>query len=613
MYHHVSLWTFIFLLGLAAGLPVVGLEGSKQPVHESPYASETVIESEAPEKNDLKIILNKDKSADQTSNDAAMLFHIPGLTITEDGGPLSGARIRYRGLANSRMPVFLEGLALNNPINGISDANAMFLFAAKNLQANAQSLSITLPKVDEPHGKGVVGYGSQNSLKLGGITGVPLGKNSSVLVAMQASSTNGQFSFSSPQLTKADPKNTFMRHNNDQHRLQALMKLEHTTVKSNSQALLAFNAHEGGLPGFAFSPNLNLRNRALFSGLSARTAHKIKKAELSINVANSLFDYRTYESKKHHDQKLRASTHEITLGFKSLTMPSWFDFDWGEQIIIEKAYDLDKSRIGVGFLMHRTTKWTGRLKPQMFSNFSMVGFEEHGFIFKKELGVTIQPHERMSITGRFMRSQRLPTFLELYAQNSFFVGNPELKKESILDVELGTTLKIAPQAVLKLNGFFGYLSDLIVDVPFMAVMLRPVNIDTARRYGLDMGLTLEPLDWLLLESTNSLQNTKIRSTEAPLPHAPWFSGLSRVRFGNEDSATVSLQTRYKGPSYANLFGTLKSEGFGLVDALLFVKPYERLGLSLSISNIFHHTTARDSYEMPLPGIGFFGQVELGSI
>lgn len=612
MNFHSRRGALVSLVGLAASLPALGLENAPHLDHQAPPNSETVIESEAPEKNDLKIMVNKDKSADQTSNDAAMLFHIPGLTITEDGGPMSGARIRYRGLANSRIPVFLEGLALNNPINGISDANAMFLFAAKNLQANAQSLSITLPKVEEAQAKGVLGYGSQNSIKLGGITGAPLSKNSSVLVAMQASSTNGEFSFASPQLAKTDPQNSFVRHNNDQHRLQALMKLDHTSAKSSSQALLAFNAHEGGLPGFAFSPNLNLRNRALFSGLSARTAHKIRKAELSINVANSLFDYRTYE-KKHHEQKLRASTHEITLGFKSLVLPSWFDFDWGEQIIIENAYDLKKSRIGVGFLMHRTAKWAGKLKPQMFSNFSMVGFQEHGLIFKKELGVTVQPHERMSITGRFMRSQRLPTFLELYAQNSFFVGNPDLKKESILDVELGTTLRITKEAVLKLNGFFGYLSDLIVDVPFMAAMLRPVNIDTARRYGVDMGLTLEPLDWLMIESTNSLQSTKIRSTEAPLPHAPWFSGLSRVRFGHEDTATLSLQTRYKGPSYANLFGTLKSDGYGLVDALLFVKPYERLGLSLSISNIFHHRTARDSYEMPLPGIGFFGQVELGNI
>lgn len=596
---------------LPLGLIMAGsLAAREEPDTEQPKPAETIIEDTIPETNNVKIIYFKDKNADQLPGDAAMLFHIPGLTLTEDGGPLSVSQIRYRGLANARLPVYLEGLSLNNPINGMSDANAMFLFAAKNLQTNAQSLSITLPIIDRPQAKGVFGYGSHNALKLGGMAGAPLGEYASMLVAMQASSTNGKFSFSSLDLAKHDPANNFTRPNNDQHRLQALVKLERNAPTNSSHALLAFNAHEGGLPGFAFSPSKNLRNRAIFSGFSVGGAKKIRKSEMGISLANSLFDYRTYGEQ---EQELMASTHELTLSFKHLELPSWLDFDMAQQLVIEHAYQMDKTRVGAGFLMHRRMRWQGKLKPSSFANFSMLGFHEHGLIFKKEFGVSIEPKDYLSLTGRFMRTQRLPTFMELYAQNSFFVGNPTLEKESIIDFELGTTIKIQQHTRLQLTGFLGYLSDFIVDVPFLSNMLRPVNIDTARRYGIDAAITVEPLSWLMIESKNGLLKSTIKSTDAPLPHAPWFSGLSKIRFGTEDFASITLQSRYRGESFATLHGSLRSKPYALVDALFSTKVLEHIGLSLSVSNIFNVKTARDTYEMPLPGVVFFGQVEVGNI
>jgi hypothetical protein len=609
MYQQSSRWAYLLLVSLTIAQSSLALENT--PNSQPEPTAETIIEDQLPEKNDVKVSYFKEKSADQLPGDAAMLFHIPGLTLTENSGPLSSSQIRYRGLANSRFPVYLEGLSLNNPINGLSDANAMFLFAAKNLQTNAQSLSITLPKIDRPQAKGVFGYGSHNAIKLGGMAGTPLGEHASIFMAMQTSSTNGKFAFSSPDLPKSDA-NSFTRDNNDQHRLQALVKLERQTPTDRSHALLAFNAHEGGLPGFAFSPTKNLRNRAIFSGLSIGAAKKIKKSEFSITIANSLFDYRTTQEDL-HDQRLMASTHELTLGFERLELPSWLDFDFAEQFVVERAYQLNKTRIGGGFLMHRRMQWQGKLKPSSFANFSMLGFNEHGLIFKKEFGVSIEPRDYLSITGRFMRSQRLPTFMEMYAQNSFFVGNPDLQKESILDLELGTTIKIKQHTRIQVAGFFGYLSDLIVDVPFLATMLRPVNIDTARRYGFDVGLTVEPVSWLMFESKNSLLNSKIKSTEAPLPHAPWFSGLTKIRFGNEEIAALTIQTRYRGKASANLHGTLNSRAYSLVDALFSTNIIKHIGLSLSVSNIFNTKTARDTYEMPLPGTVFFGQIEVGNI
>ncbi len=573
---------------------------------------QTVIESTADQIAPNKVTYVKDRSADQMPGDAAMLFHIPGLTLTESGGPLSPSQIRYRGLSSTRFRVDLEGLMLNNPINGMADANSMFLFAAKNLQTNAQSLSITLPTVDYPQAKGVFGYGSQNTVKVGGTAGTPLDEHSSIFMATQLYSTNGRFSFQSPDLGKDAANNDFVRENNDQHRLQALAKYQRTTERNSAHALVAFNAHEGGIAGFAFSPTKGLRNQAIYAGVLAGASQKIRDTKISVDLANSLFDYRTNDDPEQREQFL-SSTHELTVGFENLKLPEWFDFDFANQVVVERAYELDKTRIGGGFLMNRVMRWKGRMKPRSYAVFNMLGFHEQGLLFKKDLGISIDPSEWSTLTARFIRQQRLPTFLEMYAANRFFVGNPDLKKESVWDIELGSQFRFAQHTRMQLTGFLGYLSDAIVYVPFMATQLRPINVETASRHGVDLGIMFEPVAYFMVETKNSLLRTKNKATNAPLPQAPSFMGLSKIRIGSEDFLALSLLSRYRGRASSNIYGSLTSKPYALFDAVVSARLLEAIGLSLSVTNIFNTKTAQDMYETPMPGTMFFGQIEVGNV
>ncbi|HXW52910.1 MAG TPA: hypothetical protein VEL47_02265, partial [Myxococcota bacterium] len=249
--------------------------------------NQTVIEDLAPEKTATKVDYLKDKTSDQTPGDAAMLYHIPGLTLTESGGPLASSQIRYHGLSNARMPVDLEGLSMTNPLHGVLDANALFLFAAEKLTADTQSLSIKLPKVEKPQAKGVIGYGSHNTFKFGASAGTPLSTYSSIFAAMQMAVTNGDFSYSSPDVAVSERKN-FYRRNNDQHRLQALVKFERLAPSQKAHAMLAFNSHEGGIAGFAFSPTTDLRQRVTFCGVKAGISQRVKNAEFGFDVSNSV-------------------------------------------------------------------------------------------------------------------------------------------------------------------------------------------------------------------------------------------------------------------------------------------------------------------------------------
>lgn len=590
-----------------AHIPSIAQNKAPEAREEQPE-NRTIIEGQIEHNNDGKFNYYPDKNS-LPLNDASMLFHIPGLTLTEKGGALGTSEIRFHGLSGSRLRVDLEGLNLNNPINGLNDANAMFLFAASRMQTNAQSLLISLPYFTDPHAKGLFGFGTQNSLKIGGSVGAPLGEHSSIFMAMQLSSTGGNFAFSSPYLDKKDPNNHFHRQNNDQHRLQTLVKYQRKAPSSGAHALLAFNAHEGGIAGYASSPSLNLRSKSLYSGLSLGASKKLDQAELYANVATGFFNYQTSDIPANNEE-FTSTTHEISLGIRPIKFFKAMDFDLAQQIVIERAYEINQTRIGGGFFMKRVNYLQGRMKPVVFANFSMLGFQSFGLIFKKDLGITIEPRENTSVTARFVRSQRLPTFMEMYANNRFFVGNTDLKKESVWDIELSSTYRFGNKAQIKILGFFGFLSDVIVYVPLLGTKQMPINVDVARRYGLDLSFSYAPFDWLFFETNNSLLYTNIKATEAPLPQAPPFIGFSKLRIGPDDFINLSLLSRYRASATANMNGTLKTKGYGLLDAVLSVRFLKHITTSFSVNNIFNTKTARDSYEMPLPGTTFFAQIEV---
>lgn len=581
-------------------------------IENNPAKNQTFIIDKLPVKNTANYTYWKDKSADKTPGDSAMLLDIPGMTLTQSGGPLSFSTIRYRGLADSRFAVKLEDIALNNPINGLSDANSMFLFAAKNLGISAQSMSITLPTPDSPQAQGSIGYGSHNTIKWTGLFGTPLDPFSSIFTAAQLASTDGQFSYASPDLPSDDTANEAIRYNNDQHRVSGLVKYQRKTSDASSHALLAVSAHEGGLPGFAFSPQKHLRQRSIYAGLNAFMSKTIRQVELSIDLSNCLFGYGS-KDKPDHDEHFLASTHELTLGLKSLKLPQWFQLEIGQKFVLEQAYELNKTRFGTGLLINRLVNFDHRLKPSIYYNTTILVFNHHGFLFKNDIGLSFEPAEYITITGRIIGKHRLPTFMELYANNQFFVGNTELNKESIWDIELSTNLRFKHHTRADITAFFGSLRDVIIYVPFLSTKLRPSNIESANRYGIELSLTLEPLDWLALETKNSLLATKIKATNAPLPHAPAFSGLSKIRFGSDDYLALSLQSRYRTSATSTIYGTLLSKPYILFDAFMSARFFDRLSLSLSISNIFNIKTARDSYEIPLPGTVFFTQFEIGNL
>jgi hypothetical protein len=281
----------------------------------------SLVEAEHLEDKPSEVIHFQEKSDNQNIDSNAALMHVPGLTVV-DSGPLSRSELHYHGLSNARYRIDLEGLDLNNPMNGMSDANSLFLFAAQQLIAGPQSLSLRLPNPREPVAKALFGYGSLHSFKIGASAGLPLGEYSSAFAAAQMSGSQGDFSFSSPDLPKG-PENSFQRRNNDQQRIQALAKIQRQSDSGGAHLLLAVNGHEGGLPGFAFDPKESQRTETWFSGFNAGFNKKHKDVQFFVASSHSLFSYDAQNQAEIIDN-FRASVHELSFSLKPLTLPQGY-------------------------------------------------------------------------------------------------------------------------------------------------------------------------------------------------------------------------------------------------------------------------------------------------
>lgn len=562
----------------------------------------TIVEDEiiARKKNQKNYF--KEKSENNQPNDSHVLYHLPGISLNNSSGPLSESQITYRGLNPMRLRINLESLNLNNPSLGFVDGNSMFLFAAQNIAIDGHKLLIKIPEFDRFKASGVFGYGSFNTFKIGAITGAPIGLDQNVFFASQFTKTKGDFNFGQD----------FIRKNNDQSRLSLLGKYKKDTKTFMAQTLLAYNWHEGGAPDFAFSPTDNLRIKNEIFGLSFETAKIIDKTKFSFNNSNSIFKYHSKDDKDNIENIL-SSSHEFTFGLKSLKLPSFISLDFFEQFIIEKDYEHKKTRLAIGLLMSREVKFQGKLKPSIFSDFSFWGYSEHGLLSKSDFGISIEPITFLDLYFRFARSERLPTFMELYANNQFFKGNPDLEKESIWDLEFGTNLRLQNFLHLNITAFFGYLNKTILNVPYHAFLIRPINADVAFRKGLDLSLYFEGNRFFRFESKGSIISSYLKNTLAPLPSTPFFSGLSKASFGELDFIYLDLKSRYKSKTFADIHQTLASKGYIIFDALLGFKIFKIADLSFFVDNLLNQKDIKDSYQMPLPGICFFGQIQIGNI
>ena len=216
------------------------------------------------------------------------------------------------------------------------------------------------------------------------------------------------------------------------------------------------------------------------------------------------------------------------------------------------------------------------------------------------------------IRGSYGTAFRSPSFLDLYGQSAFYVGNPGLRPEKARGWDTGVDYFLARnRGVLSATWFETRFRDLII-YDFGVFPGTTANVQAARTRGLELagkfmlpGAVQVRLAYTYLEADNVTDHTR-------LLRRPRQSGSLDVwhEFGHGFSAGTGLAFAAQRQDVDALtFATIKAEDYTVVRLYGAWQASPRVTLKARIENLLN-----EKYEQvngyPELGFGFFAGVEV---
>ncbi|MFQ5513182.1 MAG: TonB-dependent receptor [Myxococcota bacterium] len=229
-----------------------------------------------------------------------------------------------------------------------------------------------------------------------------------------------------------------------------------------------------------------------------------------------------------------------------------------------------------------------------------------------QLGLIVQLRPGLRLKSNLRRAYRRPDFSELFQEDYGFIrGNPTLEPERSRDFDVG--LEFAedgwgPLGDLRVEAvFFQREIDESIEWVLVNTSVTPLNTGPARARGWELSGSLTLGGRLDLIARYSALKTEIRSTGAPLPHAPErrFFGRAALRIA---SVRGWAELSYEGELFLNEGGRRRADAATQIDVGVTIEP-DRLpllgwlprGLTLSaeLANVTEERRV-DSLGLPLP-------------
>lgn len=188
------------------------------------------------------------------------------------------------------------------------------------------------------------------------------------------------------------------------------------------------------------------------------------------------------------------------------------------------------------------------------------------------VAVTARPDRRSTLWARVGRAFRPPTFSDLnFASARGVRPNPDLEPERVqFDGEIGAAWGGADGDVLLRAAAFTRLTKApIVWLPSSVAVWSPRNLERLVARGLEVDVSLEPVDGWRLEASGTAERSRLGSggTGRPLPYLPALRG--RVAVERSGPATAArLELRAVGERVTTLAGTHALPAFAVLDLVV---------------------------------------------
>jgi len=542
------------------------------------------------------------------------LESLPGVQLARAGGPLAPARVYVRGLAGPRVGARVLDLDVTDPLDGALDAAMLPLFFADELalvdapgRFGALSLRAAPSLVDVVRVRALAG-----TLETVDLTGTAAlkGDEAEARVGVRVARTQGDFAFTPTSTTGAlGPKTT--RDNNDQARVVAVARAGAALpagFDATGAALVAH--HEGGVPGFASAPTDGLRGETRLGALGLTLRHEtpVVDGALVVELAPAL------RASTRSSKTARGPLgHIAAIERGGAVRASLVDVVDGLAIHTHARASLADLSTGHG---RRTIAADAAARASVLGGLVSLDatvdgahVSDAGPLVGGGLALGLGP-PNLRASASLARRARAPTLDELYAPEGFITGNPDLRPETLTEGELA--LRFFHSRIVEVSGrvHAGRLDDTILFVHRDAYTIAPVNTGPAWRGGGDLALALRPHRFLGVDASAAALASVVDATGAPLPLAAPYAGRAALRLGALSGPHVTSIARARGPSSANLYGTILVAPYALVDIVCAWPVLAGVTLAAALTNVFDERRAQDANLLPLPGRQAFVSLEV---
>jgi len=500
-----------------------------------------------------------------------------GVQVRSFGGPGDPSEMSIRGSSPNQVVVLLDGVRLNTAQSGTVDLSTI----PRDL----------LEKIEISRGGGSVQTGSD---AIGGVVNLvtrsPSGRPSTsatftggswstyegslvqtgrvagfdVAAGYQGFGTDGDWRFQAADreidgVPLPSPQGTFTRINNDREAHAALLRVARDTGEFGSLRVNEFFTHQsGGVPGPDSGGGDLLGQSQTARGRATRNVADVAYELADVtpwDLSGGVRLFHRYDRRLFEDDEprigppvdsdarnqslggrldLRRSAplgpteHEASLGLE--VREDWLgssDFGEAERRVVG-VFAQDDVGLLDGLL---------RLVPALRFDATQ-GFNGEWI---PRLGVLVSPRPWLHVRANVERSYRVPNFDELYFDEEFVRGNPNLKPEDAVDADLGFGLafdRIGPVRGLWLEtaGYYRDIDDSIVFQQASPFVVVATNTGAAKAWGAELAGGFRVLGWLGFTGNWTLLDSEVEGTNRPLPGRARNESLLRLDLGPDEGA-----------------------------------------------------------------------------
>lgn len=254
--------------------------------------------------------------------------------------------------------------------------------------------------------------------------------------------------------------------------------------------------------------------------------------------------------------------------------------------------------------------WKGRITVVPAVRYDKV--TDVGDQWSPKIGLSIKPWEWLVVKGNAGRSFRAPNFSELYFNQGFVSGNPDLKPERATNYDGGVQF-VSDMFFAEAAYFRNEVEDLIEYLLISGFRYKPFNIGRALLHGMESSATFRPWQYTSLSGSYTLtyaidKTDDENRADNQIPGIPRKKAFARLEGGPKMVRTF-LEYHYIGPNYINQANTKLLNERHILNAGVVVAPSDTFTFGFESKNVLDDQ-AVDVRGFPLPGRSYFASFEL---